>query len=74
MRYKIINDDLLGHTISIDECDNLEQARELFKFHCYTPAHIYDYFLTLEEWDEKDEYVAELDEYFFTRLDLDESE
>ena len=72
MIYKIIEDDLLGHTICIDKSDNLEHARELFKFHCYTPAQIYDYFLTLEEWDDDDEWVAEIDEYFFTRLDIDE--
>ena len=71
MRYIIEYDDLLGHMYRVDEFDNLDEAREWFKSVCYTPAEIYDDFITLESIDENDNYEL-IDEYQFTRLDRNE--
>ena len=68
MKYIIEYDDLLGHMYRVDEFDNLDKARECFKANCYTPAEIYDDFITLESVDKDSNYEL-IDEYQFTRLD-----
>ena len=70
MKYCITYDDLFGHIGVIDEFTSLEEAQQVFKSNCYTPAQIYDDFICLDKYDE-DDYVDTLDDYQFTRLDRD---
>ena len=72
MKYCIVADDLFDHTFNFQEYDNLEEAREAFKAECYTPAQIYDDFLTLEVRNDDGDWVDTIDDYQFTRLDRTE--
>ena len=71
-KYVISYDDLLDHSVVIDEYSDLDKAREAFKAECYTPADVYDDFIVLEARDKNDEYIYTIDDYQFTRLDRDE--
>ena len=69
MKYWVTYDDLLDHSIIIDEFTDLDEAREFFKAECYTPAMVYDDFLCLEAMSDDDEWLDTIDTYIFTRLD-----
>jgi len=71
-KYVITYDDLLDHSVVIDEFNDLDKAREAFKAECYTPADVYDDLIVLEARDKNDGYIYTIDDYSFTRLDRDE--